>query len=138
MKKLIASSLAAAMLALSSALPALGEPERKTDLVELGGKSVDRIQLRHDIDGVWVIGNQAILYRDTARDHYLVTFKAACKPIERRQGFAFSPAPTWQLQSQAVYKVRFQAGAPCDVAKVEQVDAARADALHAEATRRAW
>jgi hypothetical protein len=139
MKRLIASSLATvAVLALAGSAPALGEATRKTELVELDGRSVDRIPLRYDIDAAWVVDNQNILYRDTSRGHYLVTLKEACKRIVVRQPFTFRPGYVWELRANRTYEVRPWAGQPCDVAKIAQVDDARADALREAALRRAW
>src|SRR5690606_36012555 len=81
----------------SVTLPA--EPkEVKTELVETGGQRVDRLQLRYDVDGTWVIDDQNILYRDTSRTHYLVTLKEACEQLNiRRRSFNFFPSWSWQL-----------------------------------------
>ena len=139
MKRLIASSLTiVAVLALVGSAPALGQPERKTELVELDGKSVDRMQLRYDIDAAWVVDNQNLLYRDTFRDHYLVTLKKACEQLEVRRRFQFFPAVSWELRANRSYEVRPLAGPHCDVGRIEQVDDARADTLREAALRRAW
>ncbi|MDP3736811.1 MAG: M56 family metallopeptidase [Hyphomonadaceae bacterium] len=115
------------------------QADRKTELVALGGKSVDRIQLRYDFDGEWLIDTQNILYRDDARDYYLVTLKEACEQLEIRSlRFRFYPSWSWQLRADRTYDVRPEAGAHCDVAKIEQVDRARADALRAASLRRIW
>jgi hypothetical protein len=140
MKRLIASSLVTLMTAAAlTAAPALGEPTRKTELVELDGKSVDRLQLRYDFEAPWVVDNQKILWRDTHRDYYLVTLKEVCEPLDIRSlNFSFFPAWSWQLLASHAYEVRPQAGAWCDVARIEQVDDARANALREAAQRRAW
>src|SRR5690349_16000637 len=138
MRKLIASSLATLMTVAALAAPALGEPEKKTELVQLG-KSVDRLQLRYSVDSVWVVDNQNILYRDTYNDHYLVTTKGACDQlIVRGRGFSFHPGDTWELLTTRTYEVRPEAGAYCDVGKIEQVDDAKAKTLRAASERRVW
>ena len=92
---------------------ALGEePARKTELVELDGTSVDIIQLRYDFDAAWVIDNRSLLYRDTSRDHYLVTLKEPCKQLDiRRRSFNFFPSWSWRLLSSNTYEVRHRARA---------------------------
>ncbi len=139
MKRLIASSLVAALAAATlSVAPALGQTERKTELVALDGKTVDKMQMRYETDATWVVDNQNILYRDTTRDYYLVTLKEACKRLELQQPFTFFPAVTWQLREGRSYEVRPEAGKPCDVAKIAQVDTAKATALRQASLRRAW
>lgn len=140
MKRLIASSLviliAAAPLA---AAPSLAEPSAKTRLVALDGKSVDKMQLRHDFDAAWVIDNQNILYRDETRDYYLVTLKQACEPLDiRDRSFAFHPDSTWQLLATRRYQIRPSIGERCDVATVEQIDDARANPLRDASAWRVW
>lgn len=136
MKRLIASSL---VVLLTAATPALGEPVKQTELVELGGKSVDRMQLRYNFDAAWVVDNQNILYRDTFRDNYLVTLKEACQPLDiRRRDFKFHPSWAWQLRASHAYEVRPIAGVRCDVGKIEQIDDARADTLRDASLWRAW
>ena len=138
MKRLIASSLVTLMTAAALAAPALGQSEKKTELVELDGKTVDSMPLRHNIDATWVVDTQNLLYRDTARDYYLVTLKQACRQLEVRRGFSFHPSAIWQLRETRTYEVRPYAGEPCGVARIEQVDHARADTLREGALRRAW
>jgi hypothetical protein len=140
MKRLIASSLATLMAAAAlAAAPAAGQPEKKTELVELDGRSVDRMQLRYDFDAAWVIDNRSILYRDTIRDHYLVTLKEACKQLDvRRRGFHFFPSWSWQLLSSNTYEVRPRRGPECDVGRIEKVDKTRANALRDAAAWRSW
>ena len=139
MKRLIASSLAALVTAAALAPePALGESQKKTELIALDGRHVDRMQLRHDFDAAWVIDNQNILYRDDSRDYYLVTLEKACEPLEMRgRSFHFFPT-SWQLRTSRAYEVRPEAGTPCDVARIEQVDDARARPLRAASERRVW
>lgn len=118
---------------------AIKQGDRKTELVALDGKSVDRIQLRYDFDGTWLIDIQNILYRDTFRDYYLVTLKEACKQLDIRSlRFRLYPSWSWQLRADRTYDVRSEVGAHCDVAKIEQIDRARADALREAAQRRIW
>jgi hypothetical protein len=138
MTKLIALAtlIAAAGLA---ATPALGQPEAKTTLVALDGKSVDRMQLRYDFDSAWVLDKQSILYRDINRDYYLVTLKTACEQIEiRGRGFSFHPSWSWRLLSSSSYEIRPDAGERCDVARIEQIDETRAAPLRDAAQRRIW
>jgi Family of unknown function (DUF6491) len=140
MKRLTASSLVVLMTvpALASA-PAFAEPVRKTELVELDGTSVDRIQLRHDMDAGWVVDNQNILYRDTYSDHYLVTLKEPCRQLDSRsRSFKFFPSWSWRLLASNTYEVRPRAGLPCSVARIERVDDTRANTLRDVAQRRIW
>lgn len=138
MKRMIATLVTVVTVAGLAAAPAPAEPTRKTELVELG-KTVDKLQLYYDVDAVWLVDNQNILYRDTYRDHYLVTLKAACKQLEvRGRGFNFFPSWSWQLLATRTYEVRPEAGERCGVAKVEQVDDAKADRLRDAAQRRVW
>ena len=140
MKRLIASSLMTLMAAATlAAAPALAESTRKTELVDLEGKSVDRLQLRHDFDAGWVIDNQNLLYRDTSRDHYLVTLKKACEQLDvRSRDFKFFPSWSWELLATRTYEVQPVVGQECDVGRIEKVDAARANALRDAAERRIW
>lgn len=131
-----------------AAAPALGEePARKTELVELDGTSVDIIQLRHDFDAAWVIDNRSLLYRDTSRDHYLVTLKEPCKQLDiRRRSFNFFPSWSWRLLSSNTYEVRHETGLgtgqatgqPCDVARIEKIDETRANTLRDAVHWRVW
>jgi hypothetical protein len=128
--------VAAAALA---AAPAAGQPEKKTELVDLDGASVDRLQLRYDFEAPWVVDNRQILWRDTHRDYYLVTLKEACEPLDiRSKDFKFFPSWSWRLLASSDYEVRFAARRTCDVGKVERVDDVRAIALRDAAQRRAW
>lgn len=139
MKKQIASSLVALIAAASLAAPALGETGRKTELVDLDGASVDRLQLRYNFDAVWVIDTQNILYRDTSRDHYLVTLKETCEQIDvRSRRFNFFPSWSHRLLASNTYEVQPEVGPECDVARVEQVGDDRANTLRDAAERRAW
>jgi hypothetical protein len=140
MKRLLASSLVAGLAAIAlPAAAAFGQPEKKTELVELDGTSVDELQLRYDFDAGWVVDNQNILYRDDHRDYYLVTLKAPCEPIEdRRRRFKFHPSWAWRLQSTDSYEVRPRAGPYCDVAKISRVDDARASVLREASIWRVW
>ncbi|HEV7694266.1 MAG TPA: hypothetical protein VGO52_25750 [Hyphomonadaceae bacterium] len=140
MQKLIVSSLAtlAAMAALAAA-PALAQPETKTTLVTIDGASADALQLHHDFDAAWVIDSQTILYRDVSRDHYLVTLKEACKQVEvRGRDFNFHPSWSSRLLASNAYEIRPAAGKRCNVARVEQLDGARASQLQEAAQRRVW
>ena len=137
MKRL--TSLATLMTAAAlAAAPALGESARKTDLID-GGASVDRMQLRYEFDAGWVIDNQNLLYRDTSRDHYLVTLKEACKQLDNRgRRFNFFPSWSWQLLSTHTYEVRPRVGPECDIARIERIDEVKASALRDTAERRIW
>lgn len=140
MKKLIAASLVTlTMVAGLAVAPAIGDPSRKTELVELGGKSVDRLVIPYAMDAAWLVDNKNILYRDDHRDNYLVTLKVECSQLEvRGRSFSFHPAGAPSLQASRAYEVRPDAGQWCDVAKVEQVDDAKADAMREAAFRRIW
>lgn len=140
MKSTLAASLAI-LLAASTAMgsPARAEPDRKTDLVTLNGTSVDLMRLRHDFDGVWVIDNQNILYRDDVPDYYLVTLDNACPTLDiRSREFSFHPAWSWQLRANFSYEVRPNAGSPCDVSRIAQIDDDKAVALRDAAQWRVW
>jgi hypothetical protein len=118
MKKLIASTLAWVVVVGLGAAPAQGQPANKTELVELDGKHVARMQLRYDFDAVWLVDNQNILYRDVSRDYYLVTLQKACEPLDIRSvDFNFHPAWSWELRASRAYEVRPGAGPRCDVAR---------------------
>jgi hypothetical protein len=139
MKRLIASSLVTLMAAAALATtPALGESATKTELVDLDGKSVDRMQLRHDFEAPWVVDTQNILWRDTHRDYYLVTLKEACDQLKVRRRFHVYPSVTWELRANRAYEVRPWAGPHCGIAKIAQIDDARASALREASLRRAW
>jgi hypothetical protein len=139
MKKLVVSSLAGLLAAVAVAAPATGELSRKTELVALDGKSVDRMQQRYGVDAVWVVDTQNILYRDDRNAYYLVTLKETCKSLGIRSlSFSFDPAWSWQLLSHRNYQVRPEAGSRCDVAKVAQIDEERADPLRETSHHRVW
>jgi hypothetical protein len=132
MKKLIGLSLASlAVVGLVAAAPAMGQPERKTELVELDGKAVDSMLLRYAFDATWAVDEQHILVRDTYRDHYLVTLKNECEKLEMQRGIKFFPALTGRIRASLSYEVRDPVGQPCDISRVEQVDQARANELKA-------
>ena len=154
MKPLIASSLAsltrvrgagfvplAIMLALFAsvfaAAPALAGPETRTELIALNGASVDHLDLAYAFDGVWVVDNQNLLYRDTAGDYYHVTLKAACNSVIRRS-FNFFPSWASQLLATTIYEVRPEAGPRCGVAKIEKIGDTKGIALRDASRRRAW
>jgi murein DD-endopeptidase MepM/ murein hydrolase activator NlpD len=120
---------------------------RKTDLIDIDGTSVDSLPLRYNVDGAWVIDNQNILFRDTSRGHYLVTLEVACKQLDNRgRGFNFFPSWSWQLLASKTYEVRHDSGLgsggatgrPCGVARIARIDDARANTLRDAAQRRAW
>ena len=137
MKKLIASSL---VILMATAAPASGEESvRKTELVDVDGASVDVIQLRYDMDAAWVIDNRSVLYRDTHRDHYLVTLKEACTQLDvRRRSFKFFPSWSWRLLASNTYEVQPRRGPECDVGRIERIDDVRATALRDAAQWRSW
>jgi hypothetical protein len=138
MKRLIASSLVI-LMTLAAPAAVAEELARKTELVDVDGKSVDRLQLRYDFDAGWVIDNQNLLYRDTHRDHYLVTLKEACKQIDvRSRQFRFFPSWSWELLATKTYEVKPEVGQECVVAKIAHVDESRANTLREAAERRIW
>jgi hypothetical protein len=121
------------------AAPSFAEPEAKTQLVTLDGKSVETLQLRHDFNSAWVVDNQNILFRDDTRDYYLVTLKQACQPLEvRNRQFAFHPGWSWRLKSTSGYEVRPDAGRPCEVATVAQITDDKANPMRDAALWRVW
>jgi hypothetical protein len=128
------------MTAAGLAVPATAdESVRKTELVDIDGSSVDRLQLRYDFDAGWVIDNQNILYRDTHRDHYLVTLKEACTQIDvRSRRFKFFPSWSWELLATRTYEIKPAVGQECDVARIARLDEKRANTLRDEAERRIW
>ena len=140
MKRLAMLSLVTLLIAASFAAPATSdELTRKTELVDLDGKSVDRMQLRYDFDAGWVISNQTLLYRDTNRDHYLVTLKEPCKQIDvRARTFKFFPSWSWELLATRTYEVKPEVGKECDVAQIARIDESKATTLREEAERRIW
>jgi hypothetical protein len=118
---------------------ALAESGKKTELIDLDGKSVDVIQLRYDMDAGWVIDNRTLLYRDTSREHYLVMLKEPCKQIDNRgRNFKFFPSWSWRLLASNTYEVRPEVGKECGVARIEKIDATRANTLRDSAMRRIW
>jgi hypothetical protein len=138
MKRIVASLLALTTAATLAATPALAE-SRKTELIDLDGKNVDVIQLRYDMDAGWVIDNRTLLYRDTSREHFLVTLKEACKQIDNRgRSFKFFPSWSWRLLASNTYEVRPEVGQECDVARIEKIDETKANALRDSAMRRIW
>jgi len=139
MKRLVSSSLVALATAAAFAVAsAAADPVRKTELFDLDGSSIDNLQLRHSFDGVWVVDTQNVLWRDSSRDHYLVTLSEACDQLAVRRRFDFHPADVWELDSQKSYEVRPFAGPRCEVAKIEKVRDAKATSLKEIALRRAW
>jgi hypothetical protein len=139
MKKLVVLTAACAALAGLGAAPALGQPETKTELVDLDGATVDEMHLRYDFDAAWVVDNQNILMRDTHRDFYLVTLKEACPRLDvRRERFSFRPTEVWKLRAHYSYEVRPSAGPWCDVGRFSRVDDAKAGELRENANWRAW
>lgn len=138
MKRLIASSLATLLTTLAVA-PALAEPPRKTELISLDGVSVDNLPLQYGFNGVWVVDNQNILYRDDSRTYYLVTLQDACSQLDRRgRDFAFHPTDPRSLLATRSYEVRPEAGPHCDVARIERLVDDRGIALRTAAQRRVW
>ena len=139
MKRLIASSLATLMTVAALAPPALSEPVRKTELVELNGKSVDTMPVPYDFHSAWLVDHKNIVYRDRHNDYYLVTLKEACEQLEdRNRRFDFYPSPSWQLLASKAYVVHTKDGPSCDVARIEQLDDGRAKALRDASLRRMW
>lgn len=121
------------------AAPSMAEPETKTQLVSLDGKSVETLQLRHDFNSAWVVDNRNILFRDDSRDYFLVTLKEACEPLEvRNRQFDFHPGWSWRLKSTSGYQIRPDAGRPCEVGQVAQIDDAQANPMRDAALWRVW
>ncbi len=137
MNRLITSSFAALAVVLAAS-PIVAEQPVKTELVGIDGERTDSLRVRDYIIGSWVIDNQNILYSDTARGHYLVTLKDECPGIMAPRRFTFEPADPWRLKTEGTYKVRPWAGRPCDVARIEQIDRAKAGALRQTSVRRDW
>lgn len=140
MKRLIASSLATLLVTALAAAPVLGEVStRKTELIDVDGTSVDVIQLRYDMDAAWVIDNRSVLYRDTHRDHYLVTLKEACTQLDnRRRSFKFFPSWSWRLLASNTYEIQPRRGPECDIGRIEKIDETRANMLRDSAAWRSW
>lgn len=140
MQRRTARSLAAlAAVAVLAAGPAPAQPPVRTELVARDGSRVEALQLRHDFNAVWVIDTQKVLFRDDARDYYLVSLSAPCAPLGVRSlSFGFHPAWSWRLLESRAYEVRPEAGGPCGVARVEQMDDVRARPLRAASLRRVW
>ena len=134
MKALAVLPLVLLMTAMS---PTVAEPVRKTDVLD-AGQSVANLQLRYGFNGAWVIDTKNVMWRDTSRDHYLVTLSAECKQLANRRPFDFFPSDSTQVFASRSYQVRPMAGERCDVAKIERLDSARADALRENALRRVW
>lgn len=138
MMKLIAMSVVAAVVVLGAA-PVVGQTAGKTELVSLGGASVEKMPLLHDFNAAWVIDTQNVLYRDNSRAYYLVTLKEACAPLENRsRSFDFFPGWTSLLQASRAYEVRPKDGERCSVAKIARLDNAKADPLRDAAMWRVW
>jgi hypothetical protein len=127
------------MTAAALAPAALGEPVRKTELVELNGKSVDTMPVLYDFNSAWLVDHKNIVYRDRHDDYYLVTLKEVCEQLEdRNRRFDFYPSPSWQLLASKAYVVHTRDGPSCDVARIEQLDDGRAKALRDASLRRMW
>ena len=132
MKKLVAGVVGSILMAgAMMAAPALGQTERKTDIVDLGGKSVDSLLLRYGFDATWAIDTQNILLRDTYRDYYKVTLKAPCPKLEMDRGIRFFPALSGRVYSHLRYEVRDPASQPCDIGRIEKIEQDAALALRA-------
>lgn len=140
MRRLVASSLVIlATIGGLAAAPAVGQPQKKTELVALDGNQVDRIPLRHEITSVWLVDAQNILYRDAMRAYYLVTLEAACEPLTiKGRDFSFHPGNTWVLRTDRTYEVRLEAGPRCGVAKIARVDRSQAEGLRDASLHRVW
>ncbi|HEX5008308.1 MAG TPA: hypothetical protein VFV70_14430 [Hyphomonadaceae bacterium] len=137
MKRLVASSLV--ILGAAASPVTADELTRKTELVDVDGASVDRLQLRYNFYAGWVIDNQNLLYRDTHQDHYLVTLKEACKQIDvRSRRFKFFPSWSWELVATKTYEIKPAAGQECAVGKIARLDETRANTLRDKAERRIW
>ena len=136
MKSVIALSLLGLTLA---AAPAWSDEQvHKTELTDISGTSVDRLQLPYDFDWSWVIDDRTMLYRGTNRDHYLVTLKEPCRLLNnsrsaRRVSFLTETDMGWELKASKSYHLKpvtgRGAGRECDVAAISMIDEARADEL---------
>lgn len=140
MRVLVASTLAAIMVvAAFITAPASGEPATKTELVNQSGQSVAKIVLQHDFNSLWYIDNRNLLWRDNSRTYYLVTLKQACTPLDiRGRSLRFRPEAQWQLLSTRSYEIRPEAGEDCAIARIEQMNDARGDAVRATTQWRIW
>ena len=136
MKRLVALSFA---MFVAAAAPAQAEPGRKTDLINTSGESVERIKLSYEFSEPWVIDNRNVLWRDSSQTYYLVTLSEPCAPLDiRGRSLSFSPASPWRLMDSHAYKIRPEAGAPCEVSRIEQMDEARGKAVRLTARWRVW
>lgn len=136
MKRMIALSLVAFM---ATVAPALAEPVQKTELIGPDGKSVDGMVLHYDFSSAWLIDNQNILWRDNSRTYYLVTLKEACEPLDiRGRSLSFHPETSWRLMETHSYEIRPEAGAPCNVARIERMNDERGAATRISAKWRIW
>lgn len=139
MNKLVASAFAIVLTgAALTAAPAVGEPERKTDLVGIDGQRVDVIPLINDFDATWVVDTQKLLYRDVRQDYYLVTLKQTCSQLSiQGRSFYFHPTQA-QLRASSAYEVRPEAGRECNVVRIEKMAEAKALPLRDASLRRVW
>ena len=116
------------------AAPAMAQGDKKTELVELNGKSVDSLLLRYAFDATWAIDDSHILLRDTYRDHYYITLKAPCEKLDMHRDIGFTPALVGRIRASLHYEVRDAVGSPCDIVRVEQIATDRATELKAKLT----
>lgn len=131
MRKLIAPVLAAVMAVGGFvAVPAMAQEAPKTAMLE-GGRQVDSLLLRYAFDATWVVDQQHVLMRDTFRDHYLVTLEAACDALDMQREFKFVPVLSGRVRASLSYELRNYKGAPCEIARIEKIDGARAAELRA-------
>ncbi len=120
---LLAAAVVAASLAGGAAV---AQAPRKTDMVDKG-KTVDSLLLRYSVDATWVLDDKHFLFRDTYRDHYLVSFKEDCKWLDWPEPISFSPPLTDRVRASLTYEARNAKHGPhCDVERLEKLPKAAA------------
>lgn len=121
----------AVMLTLAAlAAPAMGDEQRRTDLV-IGGKAVDSFYMRSGaVEQLWVLNDQNVLMRNPQRDLYLISFAEGCSWIDRMENFQFVPALGGNMRAGKSYEARNRDERVCKVAGIREVASkAEADAL---------
>ena len=136
-RPLLAALPASILASVLATAPALAAPETRTELIALNGERVDQLDLAYAFDGVWVVDNQNLLYRDTSGSYNQVTLKAACNSVIRRN-FNFFPSLASQLLATTIYEVRPEAGPRCGVAKIEKLRETKSIARRDASRRRDW
>lgn len=126
--KLVAMAAAAAL----AGAAAFAQSERRTDMIDEGGKAVDSLLLRYHFDAMWALDTSHILLRDTYRDHYLLTLAKPCEKLNMDRGVAFVPNLNGRVRASISYEVRDPVAAPCDIASIRQV--AKQEAIEMKAS----